>query len=337
MKSYIDLLDDIVTNSEIIQNRTGINANTVIGKHFSHDMNTGFPLLTTKKVNLNTIAVELEGFIKGITDKRWYQSNKCYIWDEWCSPTIIHTKYNMGHMEQLQLLIDQQRKSPSMSPKMQPLLDSIIRLDVEMVTSDMVRKAIQLYEPDLGPVYGYQWRHYGKQYYVNESNGIYTYDAFDGVDQLAKLIDTMKLNPYDRRMVVSALNPLEMHNDTLALPPCHWAFEVHSNGIEFDLLWHQRSVDVFLGLPYNIASYALLMKLLEKETGLIARRLHGFLGNVHIYDNHMNQVHTQRQREPFELPKLILPDNVNIFDWEATQWELDNYQHHGFLKGDVAV
>lgn len=340
MDSYIQLVDDVLNTGERIPNRTGIDACMTVGKHFTHDMRDGFPLLTTKKLNLHTIAVELEGFIKGITDKRWYQERKCYIWDEWCNPQVINDIYghSMSPDDQLDLLIKRQETTPSLSPKMAPLLDKLQKLNRNISFAIDVQKAIQLYETDLGPIYGYQWRSFAKQYKVNQiGNTEYSYDASSGIDQLKMLVDRMKTNPLDRRMLVSAWNPVEIDANTMALPPCHWAFEVHSNGNEFDLIWHQRSVDIFLGLPYNIASYALLMKLLESETGLIARKLHGFLGNAHIYSNHLDQIKLQRSREPYALPTLILPDDVNIFDWDATQWKLENYQHHPFIKGDVAV
>lgn len=340
MKSYLDLVSDVLKNGELVGNRTGIRTQMVIGRHFSHDMRTGFPLLTSKKINPQTIFVELEGFIKGITDKRWYQERKCYIWDEWCNPQVIKEIYDkfMDPYDQLNFLIKRNEANPSLSPKMIHLLESLDKESNRNLSFDDVRKAIQLYETDLGPIYGYQWRLFGKQYKIEQTDkNEYSYNASNGIDQLKILVDRMKTNPLDRRMIVSAWNPVEIEANTMALPPCHWAFEVHSNGTEFDLIWHQRSVDVFLGLPYNIASYGMLMKLLEKETGLTARYLNGFLANTHIYENHMDQINLQLSREPYELPKLKLPDDVNIFTWESNQWELINYQHHPFIKAPVAV
>lgn len=340
MKAYLDLVSDVLKNGELVGNRTGIRTQMVVGRHFVHDMRNGFPLLTSKKINPQTIFVELEGFIKGITDKRWYQERKCYIWDEWCNPQIIESEYNciMSPDAQLQYLINKQEANPSLSSKMIPLLESLDKESHRNLTYDEVRKAIQLYETDLGPIYGYQWRSFGKQYGITKvTDANYRYDGVNGIDQLANLVNMMKKNPLDRRMIVSAWNPNEIDANTMALPPCHWAFEVHSNGTEFDLIWHQRSVDVFLGLPYNIASYGMLMKLLEKETGLTARYLNGFLANTHIYENHMDQINLQLSREIYKLPKLKLPDDVNIFTWESNQWELINYQHHPFIKAPVAV
>jgi len=340
MKTYLDLVSDVLKNGELVGNRTGIRTKMVVGRHFVHDMRTGFPLLTSKKINPQTIFTELEGFIKGITDKKWYQERKCYIWDEWCNPQAINVIYghSMDADVQLDILLKRQKENPSLSPKMVPMLTQLCNNHRSVSFAIDVNKAIQLYETDLGPIYGYQWRSFGKQYKVDKNNDTeYSYNAFDGIDQLKNLVDRMKTNPLDRRMIVSAWNPIEIEANTMALPPCHWAFEVHSNGTEFDLIWHQRSVDVFLGLPYNIASYGMLMKLLEKETGLTARYLNGFLANTHIYENHMDQINIQLSREPYELPTLKLPDDVNIFTWESHQWELINYQHHPFIKAPVAV
>jgi thymidylate synthase len=294
-------------------------------------MRDGFPLITTKKINPQTIFVELEGFIKGITDKRWYQERKCYIWDEWCNPQRIKDYFIADPYIAFTQVIKKHFDNPSISTKFINQLNKLIdeQYYYERVqhikwtpNTKTIYDLIQLYECDLGEIYGKQWRSFGND---------------EGIDQLYDLVNTMKNNPLDRRMIVSAWNPTAIKANTMALPPCHWAFEVHSNGTEFDLIWHQRSVDVFLGLPFNIASYAMLMKLLEKETGLVARHLNGFLGNTHIYENHMEQINLQLSREPYALPTLKLPDDVNIFNWESHQWELINYQHHPFIKAPVAV
>lgn len=333
MKQYIELVSDVLKNGEFVDNRTGIRTKMVIGRHFMHDMRNGFPILTTKKINPQTIFVELEGFIKGITDKRWYQERKCYIWDEWCNPQIINDIYGQLDSEaRFNLLLNRQAENPSLSPKMVPVLNKLNN----NINSATLQNAIQLYENDLGAIYGSQWRAFGKPY-TSDATTTFKHDEFNGIDQLKNLVDKMKKNPLDRRMIVTAWNPLAIDANIMALPPCHWAFEVHSNGTEFDLIWHQRSVDVFLGLPFNIASYAMLMKLLEKETGLIARYLNGFLGNTHIYENHMDQIQIQLSREPYELPTLKLPDDISIYKWEANQWELINYQHHQFIKAPVAI
>lgn len=342
MKPYIDLINFITERGEVLPNRTGINTRAIFGYLFEHDMRTGFPLLTTKKVNLDTVAVELEGFIRGITDKAWYQIRKCFIWDEWCNPQSL-VGYDFTKPEEaFRKIMRKQLEKPSISKKVQKAINKIeeeSKVDGYIFDPGAIKNLAQLYEPDLGPIYGYQWRSFGKQYSPEKaSENQYTVDCWDGVDQLAELVQTLKDNPFDRRMLVSAWNPIEVKKHTVALPACHWALEVYSNGTEFDLMWHQRSVDTFLGLPFNIASYGLLMKLLEKHTGKKARYLKGCLGNTHIYDNHTEQCTQQVMREPRKLPILDIPGgDFNLFDWTHDQYTLTGYDPHPAIKGIVAV
>jgi thymidylate synthase len=327
MKSYLNIVDRILADGEELTNRTGTNAIALNGVLFEHDMRSGFPLLTTKKMNLSTVLVELEAFIKGITSKRWMQERKCFIWDEWCSPTEFYKYYwEMGPRHVLNDVKSRNEANPSLSPKVNKLIEQLEnKTDLSI---DDVRKLVQLYEPNLGPVYGFQWRNFG----ANQGSD-------SGIDQLDNLIHTMKTNPTDRRMIVSAWNPTEVAHNTLALPACHWAFEVHSNGKYFDLIWHQRSVDVGAGLPFNIASYAFLMLLLERETRLTPRYLKGMLGNTHIYVDHIEQLKIQKNRELKSLPQVsVKKDGFNsIFDWKYTDFLIENYDPHPFLKLPIAV
>lgn len=335
MISYKNILQKIFSDGEWLHNRTGIDTKAINGVLFEHDMRSGFPLLTTKKINLRTVLVELEAFLKGITDKRWFQQRKCFIWDEWASPLVL-TKYDWGDKSETALrnvireVETNNQINPSLTPKVNAALD-VLHGKAE-VTFDDVRKLVQLYETDLGPVYGYQWRHFGANYFsADERNG--------GIDQLKNLISTLTTNPTDRRMIVCAWNPIEVMNNTIALPACHWAFEVHSNGEYFDLLWHQRSVDVGAGLPFNIASYAMLMLLLEKETGKKPRYLKGMLGNTHIYADHVDPLTTQLDREPRKLPTVsINNDNwTGIENWTCEDFVISGYDPHPFLKLPIAV
>lgn len=181
------------------------------------------------------------------------------------------------------------------------------------------RIAFQASENDLGKIYGYQWRNF------NSSDH----------DQLKNIIETLKTNPNDRRMLCSAWNPLQFNE--MALPPCHvmWGVQVLDN--KLNLWWSQRSQDLFLGNSYNTASYALLLKLIAKEVGLEEGILTGFLADVHIYENHVEQVKEQLTREPFELPQLNITNFTSIFDWEYTDVELIGYQSHPAIKAPVAI
>ena len=197
---------------------------------------------------------------------------------------------------------------------------------------DEESKKKMLEERDLGPIYGFQWRHFNAPY--ESYNSDYT---GQGIDQLKKIIESLKTNPRDRRMIVSAWNPLQFNE--MALPPCHYAFQITVIDNKLNLLWNQRSVDVMLGLPFNIASYALLLHLLAKEAGLKEGKLVGFLGDVHIYENHINGAKEQLSRDPnkYPLPKIETENWKIIFDWHSEDTKLLNYQSYDRIHFEIAV
>lgn len=285
-REYMAVLNKIICHGIHKENRTGTDTTSLSGHMFEWDMSKGFPLLTTKKMAWKTIRVELEGFIKGITDKSWYKERGCNIWNEWCNPHRVP----YGHDEETQAKM----------------------------------KA----ENDLGPIYGAQWRAFNG-YYDNSGhmNG--------GVDQLVIAIDKIKNNPNCRRNIVTAWNPQQLHE--MALVPCHYSFQLLANNGVLDLLWNQRSVDTFLGLPFNIASYGLLLELIAKECNMKAGKLIGFLADVHIYENHHEQITTQMSRKAFPMAKLNLDKFESIFTFDWSQAELEGYESHGPLKAEVAI
>jgi thymidylate synthase len=288
MKSYLDIVRTILDTGWTKPNRTGVDAITVPGMMFEHDMAEGFPLLTTKSVPLRLVASELEFFIRGITDKEWLRSRNNHIWDEWCSPE----KVPYGH--------------------------------------DDGTRARMAEERELGPIYGFQWRHFGAGYRAwDETPGE------GGVDQLRTVVENLKEDPDDRRMIVSAWNPVDFHR--MALPPCHYAFQVTVTENRVNLLWNQRSVDVALGLPFNIASYGLLLHLLAKETGLGEGRLVGFLADTHVYVNHVEGLREQLGREPYDLPSIHTEPFTSIFDWSYEDSRVEGYEHHPRISFEVAV
>lgn len=290
MLSYLKIVRHIIEHGVLQKNRTGIDALTVVGHMFEHDMSTGFPLLTTKKVGVHLVASELEFFIKGITDKRWLQERRNHIWDEWAYPK----KAPYGHSEQA--------------------------------------KQRMLEERDLGAVYGFQWRHFGATYTSYDTDY-----SNQGYDQLKALVHSLKTNPFDRRMIVCAWNPPALEN--MALPPCHYSFQITVVNGKLNLLWNQRSVDVMLGLPFNIASYALLLHLLAKESGFQEGKLVGFLADVHIYENHLQGAHEQLSRDPslHTLPQITTEPFTSIFDWQAHDSKIINYTSHPAIKFEIAV
>src|SRR3989338_2286082 len=176
-------------------------------------------------------------------------------------------------------------------------------------------------ERDLGPIYGFQWRHFGADYASYDTN----YSG-QGVDQLKKLVETIKTNPNDRRMLVCAWNPIQLPE--MALPPCHYNFQITVINGRLNLMWNQRSVDTMLGLPFNITNYVLLLHLLAKETNLKEGGLIGFLGDVHIYLNHIDGAKEQLTRDPnlYPLPQIETKNFTSIFNWQHTDTELTGYQ-----------
>ena len=197
---------------------------------------------------------------------------------------------------------------------------------------DEESKKRMLEERDLGPVYGFQWRHFNAPYenYDTDYTG-------QGIDQLKKIVDMLKTNPRDRRMIVSAWNPIQFHE--MALPPCHYAYQVTTINGKLNLLWNQRSVDTMLGLPFNIASYALLLHLLAKETGFQEGRLVGFLADVHLFENHVEGAREQLTRDPntYPLPRIETEPFTSIFNWKAEDTKLLDYQSYPRIEFAIAV
>jgi thymidylate synthase len=187
-------------------------------------------------------------------------------------------------------------------------------------------------ERDLGPIYGFQWRHFNAEYKNWDSD----YSG-QGVDQLKRVVEKLKSDPNDRRMIVSAWNPSFIGE--MALPPCHYAFQVTVINNKLNLLWNQRSVDTMLGLPFNIASYAILLHLLAKESGLQEGKLVGFLADTHIYVNHLDGAKEQVSRDPntYPLPKIITENFTSIFDWKYENTRVDGYQSHPKIEFAIAV
>jgi thymidylate synthase len=288
MKAYLEIVEKILANGIRKNNRTGIDALTIAGAMFEHDMAEGFPLLTTKKVPFRLVASELEIFIRGITDKEWLREKNNHIWDEWCSSDVV--PYGT----------DEQTKSKMMA------------------------------ERELGPIYGWQWRNFGADYVAHNVS-----PHGNGVDQLKLLIETLKKDRDNRRMIVSAWNPLDLSR--MALPPCHYSFQVTVIDGKLNLLWNQRSVDVALGLPFNIASYGCLLHLLAKEAKLGEGKLIGFLGDTHIYVNHVDGLREQLARTPQTLPKIKTEAFSSVFDWHYADTLIEGYDPHPAIKFEIAV
>lgn len=316
MISYTNIVRNVLENGKLKGNRTGVDTLAVPFVHFEHNMQDGFPLLTTKRMPFRTMAVELEGFIKGVTSKKWFQERQCKIWDEWANPVEVKREL-IAYDHQYTMACEGALGSDDPDDYPEPY------------DEEELRKAIQKGLDDLGPIYGYQWRRFN-EVYDEDDNG-----QLKGNDQFKLIVDTLHKNPLDRRMVCSAWNPSQIHIQ--ALPPCHLLFNVVVIGDELHLGWHQRSVDLMLGCPLNIASYALLLLLFCQESGLKPGKLSGMLADCHIYENHIDAAKEQIGRTPRELPKLTITNWKDIYSWTHNDLLLEGYNPHPKLTMQVAV
>lgn len=299
MKQYLDLLNDILDNGELKDDRTGVGTYSVFGRHIRFDLRESFPAVTTKKLAWKSCVGELLWFIEGSSDERRLAE-------------LTH-----GSAEGKVTIWTPNALAPYWKPKAK-------------------------FEGDLGRVYGVQWRHWNKDTVEKDMGPAHkggTRLAVDRteVDQLANLIKGLTEDPNGRRHILSAWNVSEL--DQMALPPCHVMSQFYVNkNKELSCHMYQRSVDVFLGLPFNIASYALLTHLLAHHTGLKVGELVISTGDTHIYKNHIEQVKEQLTREPYPLPTLSLnPNKTNIFEMTMDDITLTNYISHGPIKANMAV
>ncbi len=264
MKSYHELLRKILEEGVEKSDRTGTGTKSLFGHQLRFDLSQGFPLVTTKKVHLRSIVVELLWFLRGDTNIGWLKQNGVSIWDEWADA-----------------------------------------------------------EGNLGPVYGAQWR---------------SWKAADGrvIDQISQVLEQIKKTPDSRRMIVSAWNVGEL--DRMALMPCHTLFQFYVANGKLSCQLYQRSADVFLGVPFNIASYALLVLMMAQVTGLQPGDFVHTFGDAHLYLNHLEQANLQRSREPRPLPRMKLnPDVKSLFDFKYEDFQLEGYDPHPAIKAPVAV
>jgi thymidylate synthase len=318
-EEYRQLLMDILIHGVKKEDRTGTGTQSVFGRQIRHSMSEGFPLLTTKKMAWKSIVTELIWFLRGDTNIKYLVDNNCHIWDGDAYKNYVNS--------------DEVRW-----PKSKEDFIKEIKTDNEFAKK----------WGELGPIYGKQWR---KWNYQNKKNhyvmaGQPTHYNIN-IDQIINLISELKSNPDSRRLMVSAWNVGEV--DKMVLPPCHYGFQVYTKEKEgkryISLMWNQRSVDTFLGLPFNIASYALLLEIIAKEVNMIPDEIIGNLGDVHLYLDHIEQAKEQISREPFELPKLkmnpIFLANLEHKSFDEAingevNFELENYQSHPAIKAPLS-
>ena len=294
---YQNILQDILLEGKEKTDRTGTGTISVFGKQIRHDMSEGFPLLTTKKMAVKTMMTELKWFLKGDTNIKYLVDNNCHIWDG-----DAYKAYCKAHPSEYHDDMFTQKE-----------FIQHIKEDESFASS----------WGKLGPIYGKQWRNwFGYDTNVNPYC----------VDQIKELIKNIKENPDSRRLMVSAWNVGEL--DKVVLPPCHYGFQCYVNDGKLSLMWNQRSVDTFLGLPFNIASYGTLLLLLCEETNLEPGELIGNLGDTHLYKNHIEQAEEQRLRSSFKLPTIKL-SNVDILNGEW-DYEIEGYTYHPTIKAPLS-
>ena len=314
-RDYQELLRDILANGTEKDDRTGTGTISVFGRQIRHNMKDGFPLLTTKKMAIKSIMTELKWFLKGDTNIKYLVDNKCNIWNG-----DAYKAYQKARMYVLELEDLTQKE-----------FIEFIKTNDEFASQ----------WGQLGPIYGKQWR------------------DWDGEDQIKNLITELKENPDSRRLMVNAWNVSELGK--MKLPPCHYGFQVYTRKLtteeriaEFErrgyiknedsfelaptraisLMWNQRSVDTFLGLPFNITSYGMLLHLIAKECNMVAEELVANLGDVHIYKNHLKAVKTQLSRQPYGLPKLTKL-NSNLLEGEF-DYTIEYYESHPRIEAPLS-
>lgn len=313
---YLKMCQDILDNGVFKEDRTGIGTYSVFGRQLRFDLTEGFPLLTTKRVPFRLIASELLWFLKGDTKLRYLLQHNNHIWDEWgFKKWVTSADYKGPDMT------DFGRRCLK-DADFNALYEEQLSIYQEKVLTD---DAFNNLYGDLGNVYGKQWREWegpnGKVY-----------------DQIKWVIEEIKTNPNSRRLLVNAWDVASVHDDLMALPPCHFSFQFYVLDQKLSCLFNMRSNDVFLGLPFNIASYALLTHLIAHACGLQVGDLIYTGADVHIYANHIEQVKEQIKRTPRPLPTLELNTaKTNIFDFELSDFTLVGYDPHPAIKAPIAV
>ena len=353
---YQNLLKEILDKGITKETRNG-GTKSIFGYTIRHNMQDGFPLLTTKKVAFKTMVTELLWFLKGDTNIKYLVDNGCNIWNG-----DAYRNYLNHYTDECEYRVAYFDKETKFRPYTQEEFIEVIKTNDEFAEQ----------WGDLGPIYGGQWRSWKADSLIKTTLkdpllGEDTYvEGTKYIDQIANLINDLKTNPDSRRLMVNAWNVGEL--DEMVLPPCHYGFQVYTRELSeserfnwygnkigshmhhdhivqemnennvpqraISLMWNQRSVDTFLGLPFNIASYGLLLEMIAKEVNMVPDQLIGNLGDTHLYLNHIEQAKEQIERKPMNLPSIEIGE-LDILKGSA-EIELKNYLHHSAIKAPLS-
>lgn len=302
MKQYLDLLQHILDKGVQKGDRTGTGTISIFGYQMRMDLADGFPLLTTKKLHLKSIIHELIWFLSGETNIKYLVDNDVNIW-----VPDAYKKYRLGGGQ-------------------------LTKQEFIIALYHDLNFAIK--HGNLGPVYGKQWRDWCT---FKTKSGLFHNIQYEKntIDQIANLIQQIKTNPDSRRHLVSAWNVADI--DNMTLPPCHYSFQMYVVDNKLSCMFNMRSTDVFLGLPFNIASYALLTMMVANVCELQLGELIFNGGDVHIYNNHIDQVKLQLNRKPYILPQMIIQKHNSIDDFEYKDFRLVGYDAWPTIKGEISV
>jgi len=344
-EQYRVLLGTLLENSTEKSDRTGTGTLSVFGRQIRHSMKDGFPLLTTKRMAVKTMLVELKWFLKGDTNIKYLVDNGCNIWNGDAYKRFDTNQTKLAELTKGTTAIYTLTESQFIE---------------RIKTNDEFAKKWG----ELGPIYGHQWRKWGEWSTIEEPKRVLK----PGIDQIQNLINDLKTNPDSRRLMVNSWNVDAL--EYMTLPPCHYGFQVYTRELSLEerinwwnkdveegnyrsliydeielnennvptraisLMWNQRSVDTFLGLPFNIASYAALLCLIAEEVNMVPDQLIGNLGDVHLYKNHIEQAREQLTREVYDLPAVEF-SNVDLLDGEF-DFEVKDYKYHPSIKAPLS-
>ena len=361
MKQYLDLLNRVLTEGTEKSDRTGTGTISVFGHQMRFNLDDGFPCLTTKKLHLKSIIYELLWFLQGDTNVKYLQEHGVRIWNEWADENgdLGHVygyqwrswpDYNGGFIDQISEVVETIKHNPD-SRRIIVSAWNVADLNnmnlppchafFQFYVADG-RLSLQLYQRSADIFLGVPFNIASYALLLQMMAQVTGLKAGDFVhtggfiDQISEVVETIKHNPDSRRIIVSAWNVADLNN--MNLPPCHAFFQFYVADGRLSLQLYQRSADIFLGVPFNIASYALLLQMMAQVTGLKAGDFVHTFGDAHIYLNHLEQVKLQLSREPRPLPQMkINPDVKSIFDFKFEDFELVNYDPHPHIAGAVAV